>query len=101
MTPCLDRIHILGIVRGAWPFRCIQPSITKILSIPGKQAMWQAAWLDHDGIVSAEHSQLETSLHSMQQRFPSFLCEAEAAGWLMNDIVIRSENVRFTVMQEG
>lgn len=63
--------------------------------------MWQAAWLDHDDIVSADHSQLETSLHSMQQRFPSFLSEAEAAGWLVNDIVIRSENVRFTVMQEG
>ena len=62
--------------------------------------MWQAAWLDQGGIINAGHAQLEASLINMHQRFPSFLNEAEAAGWLVTDIVIRSGNVRFAVLQE-
>ena len=58
------------------------------------QALWQAAWLDSKGITTATACQLEASLHAMQRCFPSFLEEAAAAGWLMSDIVIRSESVR-------
>ena len=61
------------------------------------QALWQAAWLDHTGTGTAAASELEASLRAMQRRFPSFLDEATTAGWLMSDIVIRSDSVRFSL----
>lgn len=55
----------------------------------------QAAWLDHRGVVSATGADLQASLDALEKGGPVFIEGLRQAGWQVDQVTIRTGEVRF------
>ena len=60
-----------------------------------KEAVMQAAWLDARGIVNATRTDLQASLEALRRQGPVFTKELRAAGWQVDNVIIRLGPVRY------
>ena len=58
-------------------------------------AVWQAAWLDHRGVVNATQRDLQASIDAVSNEGAAFIQDLREAGWQVEMVTIRTGQARF------
>eukprot|EP00873_Tetraselmis_striata_P038848 jgi/Tetstr1/459112/TSEL_004562.t1 len=65
------------------------------------KALLQAAWLEHAGIAHASDAELIASLRAANDMMPGFCRSASGAGWNLEDIIIRTPDLRVVTVDRS